>query len=102
MGNIEITTKLSRLKSVSSTDDDYLEAATGGVLKNFVIFTGKHLCWRLFLIKLQACKFIEKRTPTLVFSFACYESFQNERLLPTLFVFGCLFTIINLGEENVH
>ena len=31
MGNIEI-----RLQSVSSIDDDYLEAATGGVLKNFV------------------------------------------------------------------
>ena len=25
-----------------------------GVLKNFIIFTGKHLCWSLFLIKLQA------------------------------------------------
>ena len=24
-----------------------------GVLKNFTIFTGKHLCWSLFLIKLQ-------------------------------------------------
>ena len=48
MGNIEITTKLSRLKSVSSIDDDYFEATTGGVLKNFVIFTGKHLCWSLF------------------------------------------------------
>ena len=24
------------------------------VHKNFVIFTGKHLCWSLFLIKLQA------------------------------------------------
>ena len=58
MGNIEITTKLSRLKSVSSIDGDYLEAATGSVLKNFVIFTGKHLCWSLFLINLQACKFI--------------------------------------------
>ena len=61
MGNIEITAKLCRLKSVSSIDDDYLEAATGGDIKNFVIFTGKHLCWSLFLIKLQACKFIEKR-----------------------------------------
>ena len=61
MGNIEITTKLSRLRSVSSIDDDYLKAATGGVLKNFVIFTEKHLCWSLFMIKLQACKFIEKR-----------------------------------------
>ena len=25
-----------------------------GVLKNIVIFTGKHVCWSLFLIKLQA------------------------------------------------
>ena len=36
-----------------------------GVLKNFAIFTGKHLCWSLFLIQLQAqaqaCKFIRKR-----------------------------------------
>ena len=24
------------------------------VLKNFAMFTGKHLCWRFFLIKLQA------------------------------------------------
>ena len=61
MGNMEITTKLSRLKSVYSTDDDYLEAAAKGVLKNCIIFTGKHLCWSLFFIKLQVCKFIEKR-----------------------------------------
>ena len=26
------------------------------VLKNYSIFTGKHLCWSLILIKLQACK----------------------------------------------
>ena len=25
-----------------------------GVLKNFAVFTGKHLCWNLLLIKLQA------------------------------------------------
>ena len=25
-----------------------------GVLRNFAMFTGKHLCWSLFLIKLQA------------------------------------------------
>ena len=34
------------------------------VLKNFSVFTGKHLCWRLILIKLQAlnaCNFIKKR-----------------------------------------
>ena len=33
MANIEITKKFSRLKSVSSTDNDYLETATGGVLQ---------------------------------------------------------------------
>ena len=27
-----------------------------GVLKNFAKFIGKHLCWRLFIIKLQACR----------------------------------------------
>ena len=36
MENIEITTKLSRLQSVSSIENDYLEVATGSVLKNFV------------------------------------------------------------------
>ena len=52
MGNKEVTTRLSRLKSVSNIDDHYLKAVSGDVLKNFVIFTGKHLCWSLFLIKL--------------------------------------------------
>ena len=37
---------------------DFLSAfqkpSSGGVLKNFSIFTGKHMCWILFLIKLQA------------------------------------------------
>ena len=32
MGNIEAATKFSRLKSISRTEDNYLEAATGGVL----------------------------------------------------------------------
>ena len=27
-----------------------------GVFKSFAIFTQKHLCWSLFLIKLQACR----------------------------------------------
>ena len=27
-----------------------------GCIKNFAIFTGKHLCWGLFLIKLQALR----------------------------------------------
>ena len=36
------------------------EAANGGVLKNFSVFTGKYLCWSLFA-GLQACNFIKKR-----------------------------------------
>ena len=32
MGNIETMTTFSRLKSISSIEDNYLEAATGGVL----------------------------------------------------------------------
>ena len=32
MGNIETATKFSRLKSSSSTEDNYLEAATAGVV----------------------------------------------------------------------
>ena len=31
------------------------------VLKSFAIFTGKHLCWILLLIKLQACNSVKKR-----------------------------------------
>ena len=33
MGNIETTTKFARLKSISSIEDSYLEAAIGGVLQ---------------------------------------------------------------------
>ena len=107
MGNIEITTKLSTLKSVPSIDDDYLEAATGGVFQNFIIFTGKYLCWSLILIKLQTCKFIEKRLqhwcfPLHVKKFLRTPILKNREwlvliillVLNFLFVFGCLFTII--------
>ena len=32
MGNIETAAKFSRLKSISSNEDNYLEAGTAGVL----------------------------------------------------------------------
>ena len=43
----------------SSLETEYTEVAVCscfkiGVLKNFAIFTGKHLCWSLFLIKYPA------------------------------------------------
>ena len=42
-----------------------------GVLKDFAIFTGKHLCWSLFLKKntnLQAWNFIKKRLKHMYFT----------------------------------
>ena len=47
-----------------------------GLLYNAPIFTEKHLCWTLFLIKLQAF-----RPPTQVFSCECCEFFINLRWL---------------------
>ena len=41
------------------------------VLKNFHIFTGKHLGWSFFLIKLQL------QTPTKVFSYEYFEILKN-------------------------
>ena len=38
-------------KSKSSRSQMFFEISS---IKNFAIFTGKHLCWGLFLIKLQA------------------------------------------------
>ena len=52
-----------------------------GVLKNFAIFTGKHLYWSLFcigvsLLESEGCNFI-KETPTQVFSCEYHEIFKN-------------------------
>ena len=46
-----------------------------GALKNCANFTGKHLCWSLFLIKFLT-NFI-KDTPTQVFSCEIWKIFQN-------------------------
>ena len=50
-----------------------------GVLKNFANFTGKHLCWRLFLIKLQAFRpatLLKRDSNTGVFQKIC-KIFKN-------------------------
>ena len=49
------------------------------VFKNFAIFTGKHLCWSLFLIKLQTSglQLYQKEIPTQVFSCEICELFKN-------------------------
>ena len=51
-----------------------------GVPKTFAIFTGKHLYWRLFLIRLKACDFIKKNTPIQVFSCEYCEFIKNSFL----------------------
>ena len=50
-----------------------------GVLKNIANFTGKHLRWSLFLIKLQALKLTtyQKETPTQALSCEICENFKN-------------------------
>ena len=44
-----------------------------GALKNFAYFTGRHLCWSLFLIKLQA-----------------FQENQNAAILVQVFHENCL------------
>ena len=53
------------------------------VLKNFVIFTGNHLCWSLF---------IEKETPKQVFSCEYCELFKNRFFIEHLW---CLLLIFS-------
>ena len=48
-----------------------------GVLKSFTNFTGKHLCLRFFLMKLQAAyKLIKKETMAQMFFCEIYEVFK--------------------------
>ena len=45
--------------------------------KNLAIFTGKHLCWSLFLRSCRSWSSQEKKTPTPVFSCEYCEAFKN-------------------------
>ena len=66
-----------------------------GVLINFVNFTGKHLCWSLFLVKLPASRpaTLLKRDPnTEVFS--C-EIFKN-----TFFAENFQWLLLNLRSKQ--
>ena len=50
-----------------------------GVLENLTNFTGKHPCWSLFLIKLQASTFIKKRLQRRCFPVKFAKIFQGRR-----------------------
>ena len=57
------------------------------VLKNFSIFTGKHLCWSFFFLK--ACCFIKRNSNTGVFLwilriFYVKNTYSEENLLTTV------------------
>ena len=81
-----------------------------GVLKNFAIFTGKHLCQSLFLTKLQAylqafrpVTLLEK-TPTQVFFCKYCKSFKSTLFNKTSAVGAsvyCTFkTLTRLAQQN--
>ena len=113
MGNIETATKFSRFKRISSTEDNYIDAAPDvfyakAVLKNYALFTEKQLCWSLFLIKLQALRsatLLKRDFSTGVFLCILRISIYFEKHLRTAasdysftlviyLFFGCFFTII--------
>ena len=72
-------------KRLSSSSQIFFKT---GVFKNFTIFTGKHLCWSLYLIKLQDWRlvFSLKETPTEVFSYEYCKTFKNSSFMEHLFV----------------
>ena len=82
-----------------------------GGLKNFAHFTGKHLCWSLFLIKLPlACIFIKKRLQHSCFPVK-FEKFLRTPILKIIcertasvvsFSCGSMFIIyvIDLSTKN--
>ena len=59
-----------------------------GLLKNFAIFTGKHLYWSLFLIKLEDWRlvFLLKETPTQVFFYEYCKIFKDSFFMEHLFI----------------
>ena len=48
-----------------------------GFLKIFAKFTGKQLCWSLFLINFATCYFFKKETPVQKFSCEYFKTFKN-------------------------
>ena len=65
---VEIRNSLKRKRNIVQ------KQPSADVLKNFAIFTGKHLCWSLFLIKLQAFR---QETAAKVFSWECCDIFKS-------------------------
>ena len=77
-----------------------------GALRNFAIFIGKHLCWSLFLIKLQAWRYhrclIDALTQVLTYEYC--EIFKNSffmEQLRWLFLMSCLkYSLLSLKAPS--
>ena len=67
-----------------------------GVLTNCEMFTGKHLCWSLLLMNLQAT--LLKETPTQVFSHEYCENSKNSFFLRNN---SCCFCTLGSAENIV-
>ena len=69
-----------------------------GVLKDFVNFIGKHLCWSLFLIKLQAWHLFWRTSANDCFCTALAPLIVT---YPFYFIFSTFFLIITATTDNI-
>ena len=73
-----------------------------GVLRNFVKFTGKHLCRSVLFNRSEACNFVKKETLGQVFSYEFCEisknTFFTEHLWATASVFDLSFHSISQNK----
>ena len=92
-------------------DDDIVKSSRSqmffkiGVLKNFAIFTGKHLWRNLFIIKLQAWRpeglqLYQKEAPTQVFSCEYCEILKNPFFCRTPLLL-CYYLIASLAPQEL-
>ena len=66
-----------------------------GVLKKFGNFTGKHLCWSLFLIKLQAQSLVKKRLQHWCFPVK-FAKFLRTSILKNI----CKILLLSVSPQN--
>ena len=114
MKNVNFVPKgVQRILSSHEISEKYNEQKVfhkKAVLKNFAIFTGKHLCWNLFFNKnasLQACNFIKWRLQQRCFLANIEKCFGTpilkntcERLLLRVFLERFPISTDNIGSEE--
>ena len=77
------------------------------VLKNFIMFTGKHLCWSLFLVKLQAWRHFAEFLRIAIFIehlwwlLECRVITLKEVQVASAFFLRCFFRKIFLNSWSI-